>query len=93
MERNDPVVLIPYIEIEGGCAEVWIGRDISGDNPLTKALSYLSRFAGTNDPTDIREHCRIWGADRILLPDDDTPVCWTAYAIDEVLAGRLVESV
>lgn len=80
-------VLIPYIEQESGAAEVWIGRY----NGIP--LQALADFSDCNmrNPKDIQAHCDSWGADRILLPTDETPPRWTAYTIVSVLAGKLIE--
>ena len=82
------IVLIPYIDQESGAAEVWIG----GHNRIP--LLALADFSGCDprNPEDIQAHCDDWGADRILLPTDETPRRWTAYTIDSVIAGQLVEA-
>lgn len=94
--NGDAVVLIPYIEQESGAAEVWIGRcQDNEEDPVTRARRALTEFAAMDtdmdDTAGLRDHCDLWGADRILLPTDETPVRWTAYSIDGVLEGRLVD--
>ncbi len=93
----DDVVLIPYIEKEGGAAEVWIGHCKRESNDLLgQAWQALASFADINeteigDVEGLQDHCEAWGADRILLPTDETPPRWTAYTIASVLLGKPVE--
>lgn len=90
------VILIPYIEQEEGAAEVWIGRyERTAYAHVDIPLLALADFAGEDmcNPEGIEDHCDAWGADRILVPSEETPLpAWTAYTITSVLAGNRVEA-
>lgn len=90
------VILIPYIAQDDDVAEVWIGRlERTAYAHVDIPLLALADFAGEDmrNPEGIQDHCDAWGADRILVPSEETPLpAWTAYTITSVLAGNRVEA-
>ncbi|PSR32210.1 MAG: hypothetical protein C7B46_15455 [Sulfobacillus benefaciens] len=99
------LTLIPYITCEGDHAEVWIDKTPSAPASLRDIQAVLARFAteAFEDGADavdlthpehlatIADHCALWRADRILVPDDSGEA-WRALDIDALLSGTLQEA-
>ena len=99
------LTLIPYITCEGDHAEVWIDDTPSPPSSLADLHAVLARFAAEafEDgvvPTDltgpdplgtIADHCALWRADRILVPDA-SGAAWRALDIAALLSGTLQEA-
>lgn len=77
------LAIVPYLT-EDGEADVHCAK-VDGSKPARdKALEALEQFTARKDPGEIREHCSLWGATKVLVAEG--PDGFIAYAIESILA-------